>query len=416
MAITSPAQAGRAPGTGRMGVYLHVPWCRQLCPYCDFPVAVVGRAAIPHQRYLDAVLAELAERAHEVAGRRLVSIYFGGGTPSLWEPACLATAVRAVADALGGGPGTALDDLEITLEANPQDCVPERLATWRAAGINRLSIGVQSLEPGVLATLGRTDLGDGLAALAAARAAGFERVSADLIFGVPGDVPGGVPALASALDRSVAALAEVGAGHLSVYELTIEERTAFGKAVRAGRMRPLDEDTLAALYEAVHRTLGSHGYEHYEISSHARPGHRAVHNSLYWNGGEYLGLGSGAASFVLLPGGAGVRSVNQRSVHAYLRSRGAERVTTRDHLDPAAVACDRVWLAMRTIDGVPAGALAGAPDFVAWLLDERLASVQDGRIRPTLRGFAYADRIASRVFAHGVTLESLPALDISAAP
>ena len=177
MAITSPAQAGRAPGTGRMGVYLHVPWCRQLCPYCDFPVAVVGRAAIPHQRYLDAVLAELAERAHEVAGRRLVSIYFGGGTPSLWEPACLAAAVRAVADALG--PGAALDDLEITLEANPQDCAPERLATWRAAGINRLSIGVQSLEPGVLATLGRTGLGDGLAALAAARGAGraFSRAS-----------------------------------------------------------------------------------------------------------------------------------------------------------------------------------------------------------------------------------------------
>jgi coproporphyrinogen III oxidase-like Fe-S oxidoreductase len=432
MAITSPAQAGRAPGTGRMGVYLHVPWCRQLCPYCDFPVAVVGRAAIPHQRYLDAVLVELAERAHEVAGRRLVSIYFGGGTPSLWEPACLAAAVRAVADALEGGPGVALDDLEITLEANPQDCVPERLATWRAAGINRLSIGVQSLEPGVLATLGRTDLGDGLAAIAAARAAGFDRISADLIFGVPGgvpggvpagvpgsvpgDIPGGVPALASALDRSVAALAEVGAGHISAYELTIEERTAFGKAVRAGRMHPLDEDTLAALYEAVHRTLGGHGYEHYEISSYARPGHRAVHNSLYWNGGEYLGLGCGAASFVLLPGGAGVRSVNQRSVHAYLRSRGGERVATRDLLDPAAVACDRVWLAMRTVDGVPAGALSGAPDFVAWLLDEQLASVQDGHIRPTLRGFAYADRIASRVFAHGVTLESHPALDTSVAP
>lgn len=419
MAITTPAQAGSVPGTGRVGVYLHVPWCRQLCPYCDFPVAVVGRAAIPHQRYLDAVLAELAERAHEVAGRRLVSIYFGGGTPSLWEPACLAAAVRAVVDALGDEPGAAPGQREITLEANPQDCVPERLAAWRAAGINRLSIGVQSLEPGVLATLGRTGLGDGLAALAAARAAGFDRVSADIIFGVPARLPAAapdVPALASALDRSVAALAAIGVGHLSVYELTIEERTAFGKAVRAGRMRPLDEDTLAAQYEAVHHTLGSHGYEHYEISSHARPGQRAVHNSLYWNGGEYLGLGSGAASFVLLPGGAGVRSVNQRSVHAYLRSHGAGRVATRDVLDPAEVACDRVWLAMRTVDGVPAAALAGAPAFVAWLLDERLASVQDGRIRPTLRGFAYADRIASRAFAHGVTLEPTPAIDTSVSP
>jgi oxygen-independent coproporphyrinogen-3 oxidase len=235
---------------------------------------------------------------------------------------------------------------------------------------------------------------------------------------VPGSQPAApdAPALAAALDHSVAALAGLGVGHLSVYELTIEERTAFGKAVRAGRMHPLDEDTLAAQYEAVHHVLGGHGYEHYEISSHARPGHRAVHNSLYWNGGEYLGLGNGAASFVLLPDGGGVRSVNQRSVHTYLRGHGAGRVATRDVLAPAEVACDRVWLAMRTVDGVPAAALAGAPAFVDWLLDERLARVQDGRIRPTLRGFAYADRIASRVFTHGVTLEPSPAIDTSVSP
>jgi oxygen-independent coproporphyrinogen-3 oxidase len=430
---------GAAASAGDLGVYIHVPWCRQLCPYCDFAVAVVGRTPIPHRRYLDAILAELAERAPEVAGRRLVSIYFGGGTPSLWEPACLEAAVAAVARRFSAGRRELADlpdlpdlsDVEITLEANPQDCVPERLAAWRAAGIDRLSIGVQSLAPGVLRALGRTGLGDGPAALAAAAAAGFERISADVIFGVPGGAPAGAsPDLASGVAsglasgaagapteadeavRSVAALADTGVGHLSVYELTIEERTGFGKAVRAGRLTPLDEDRLAALYQAVHRTLEARGFEHYEISSYARPGQRAVHNSLYWNGGEYLGLGSSAASFVLRPDGAGVRSVNQRSVHAYLRSRGGERVAEREVLDPAEVARDRVWLGMRTADGVAAEALAGAPALVRWLLDEDLATVGGGRIRPTQRGFAYADRIASRVFAHGVTLGQ-PVIDAS---
>jgi putative oxygen-independent coproporphyrinogen III oxidase len=412
----STDNAKRGSGGPALGIYIHVPWCRQLCPYCDFAVAVVGRAPIPHRRYLDAVLAELGERAPEVAGRRLVSIYFGGGTPSLWEPACLEAACDAVARTFGAdlpGPETTPEttpetNIEITLEANPQDCVPERLAAWRAAGINRLSIGVQSLEPGVLRTLGRTGLGDGPAALAAAAAAGFERISADVIFGVPGGAPAGIPGGEDDAVRGVAALADTGAGHLSVYELTIEERTAFGKAVRAGRMTPLDEDRLAALYRDVHRTLEARGFEHYEISSYARPGQRAVHNSLYWNGGEYLGLGSSAASFVLRPDGSGVRSVNQRSVHAYLRSRGEARVAEHEVLDPAEVARDRVWLGMRTADGVAGEALSGAPALVRWLLDENLATVGGGRIRPTLRGFAYADRIASRVFAHGVTLGQPP--------
>ena len=243
---------GSVAGGGALGVYIHVPWCRQLCPYCDFAVAMVGRAPIPHQRYLDAVLAELTERAPEVAGRRLVSIYFGGGTPSLWQPACLEAVVTAVKQVFA--PDLAAE-LEVTLEANPQDCVPDRLAAWRAAGIDRLSIGVQSLEPEVLRALGRSALGDGPAALSAAAAAGFRRVSADLIFGVPRGARGGgdVPGAAGALDRSVAALADTGVGHLSVYELTIEDRTAFGKAVRAGRMAPLDDQQGSAARKHQHR-------------------------------------------------------------------------------------------------------------------------------------------------------------------
>ncbi|ACY15082.1 oxygen-independent coproporphyrinogen III oxidase [Haliangium ochraceum DSM 14365] len=384
-----------------MGVYVHVPWCRTLCPYCDFAVSVVGRSGIPHRAYLDALCAELSERAPALGDRELVSIYLGGGTPSLWEPACVAALIDAVTAALGARSALARGALEITLEANPQDCAPERLAAWRQGGVNRLSIGVQSLRPQALAVLGRSHLGDGMAALAAARAAGFTRVSADAIFGVPGAAADRDD---SALDRSIEALAATGVGHLSVYELTIETRTAYGKAVRAGRMQPLAEDVLAAQYEAVHRALAARGYQHYEISSYARPGHRAVHNSLYWSGAEYLGLGCGAASFLLREGGGGERATNLRSVHAYLRARGDQRVAAREQLSPQDVALDRVWLGMRTIDGIPAAALARAPELVDWLLSERLVTREGERLCPTLRGFSYADRIASRMFDAGAKI------------
>ncbi|WP_428262102.1 coproporphyrinogen-III oxidase family protein [Haliangium sp.] len=393
-----------------LGVYVHVPWCRRLCPYCDFAVTVVGRRPIPHRAYLDAILAEWAEHAPGLAGRELVSIYFGGGTPSLWEPDCLAATVNAIAGHMGADPA----GLEITLEANPDDCTPARLAAWRRAGINRLSIGVQSLSSATLARLGRDHLGDGPAALSAAREAGFERLSADLIFAVPEAASASAPGTAAAseasrgdhagLDPSVAQVADMGVGHLSVYELTIEERTSFGKAARRGRLVPLSDERRGAQYEAAHELLCGRGYEHYEISSYARPGQRAVHNQLYWTGGEYLGLGCGAASFVLDRDGGAERRTNLRALAPYLRARGPERVAERERLDPGEVAVDRVWLGLRTVDGVPERSLAGAPALVAWLLGDRLAVRRDERICPTLRGFLYADRIASRVFAGGATL------------
>ncbi len=401
-----------------VGVYIHVPWCRKLCPYCDFAVAVVGRAPIPHQAYLDALLAELDDHAAALAGRELVSIYFGGGTPSLWQPACLAAAIEAVAARAGADPA----GLEITIEANPDDCTAEALAAWRAAGINRLSIGVQSLRPEILSALGRDHLGAGEIALEAARAAGFTRVSADLMFGVPtGDGlpdaagpdaagpdaagPGAAGPNAAGLDPSVRALAETGVGHLSVYELTIEPRTQFGKRARRGSLVPLTGDVLAAQYHAVDAALGALGYEHYEISSYARPGQRAIHNQLYWTGAEYLGLGCGAASFVYAPDGGGERRTNVRSVRAYLAARGGERVAEREPLSAAEVAVDRVWLGLRTRAGIPAHWLSGAPQLLAWLRAGALVEECGDRLCPTLRGFSYADEIASRVFTAGATLD-----------
>ncbi|MBP6632300.1 MAG: coproporphyrinogen III oxidase family protein [Kofleriaceae bacterium] len=378
-----------------LGVYIHFPYCRKLCPYCDFAVAV-AHPEPPHEVYLAAVLAELAARAPAVlagGAPALRSIYFGGGTPSWWRPDCLAAVVEAVITTLA--PGTRAAALEITLEANPSDCTPASLAGWRAAGINRVSIGVQSLDDGELRVLGRDHRhGDGAAAIAAARAAGLRSVSGDAILGAPR--PGRATSPAPAL-------ADLGCDHVSAYELTIEARTAFGKRTAAGRMVPRDEDELAALYLATDEAMRARGFEHYEISSYARPGHRAVHNSLYWSGGDFLGLGAGAASFLSTPDaadGGGVRTLNTRRARAYLAAPTAAGSEHR-HEPAAEVARDRLWLGLRTSDGVDAALVgaAGADAALAGLAEAGLVELARGRWRPTLRGFLFSDQIARRVVA-----------------
>jgi oxygen-independent coproporphyrinogen-3 oxidase len=346
---------------------------------------VVARGAPPHRAYLDAVLGELDERAPALDGRTLRSIYLGGGTPSMWEPACITDLVARVAARWNAPPAA----LEITVEANPVDCTPERMAAWRAAGVNRLSIGVQSWDAADLAALGRDhEMGDGPAALAAARAAGFDTVSADLILGAPG-----VARDATAAPPSVAAAIASGVPQLSVYELTIEPATAFGKRARAGTLPVLAEDDLAALYEATHHALTSAGFEHYAVSSFARPGRRAVPTSLKWQGAEFLGLGMGAASFVRAPDGTAIRQVNSRRLADYTAG-GAARIAERTPLTAAEVVTDELWLAMRTSDGAPAAAHGPVAD---WLLAGGLGEARGDRICPTLRGFLFADQIATRV-------------------
>lgn len=358
-----------------LGVYVHFPWCRKVCPYCDFAVEAGAPA---HDAYLAAILAELAARAPGFSGP-LVSIYFGGGTPSLWRVDCLARVIAEVRARFG-------EPREVTLEANPTDCVPATLAAWREAGITRLSIGVQSFDASELVVLGRDHrFGDGRSALAAARAAGFV-VSADFILGTP--VPGRAPA---------SPVVEPDVDHLSIYELTIEERTAFGARVRAGRMTPLPEDALLELYVATHEALLARGFEHYEISSYARPGRRAVHNSLYWRGAPYLGLGASAASLALAADGSGERATNPRRSAEYMMAPGRPAEVSR--LSPREMEIDRAWLGLRTSDGIAEADLAAA--VAGWLVEEGLAERREGRICPTLRGFLMADRIAARVVASG---------------
>ncbi|MEZ4359506.1 MAG: radical SAM family heme chaperone HemW [Kofleriaceae bacterium] len=368
-----------------LGVYVHFPWCRKRCPYCDFAVEVALEP--PHRAYLEAVLAELAEQAPRFAGRELVSVYLGGGTPSLWEPACVAELVAAVR---ARWPTDA--PLEITLEANPRDCAPARLAAWRAAGVSRVSVGVQATRATELAILGRDHrVGDGREALAhLVRAGGFS-ISADLIVGVPSSARLGAPDPRDELSW-IPELAASGAEHLSVYELTIEDGAAFAKRVRDGRLAPRAADAQAALYERLHDALGAHGYEHYEISSYARPGRRAVHNSLYWTGGEYLGLGVGAASY-LRDGAGAIRWTNRRRFAAY----GADRVAETRRIPAEEDRADRLWLGLRTRDGVAEDELARRRGVTEWLLGEGLAERRQGRICPTLRGFLFADAVAERV-------------------
>lgn len=371
----------------------------------------------PHRPYLAAVLDELGAQAPRFAGRGLVSIYLGGGTPSLWQPACVAELIAAI-----GARFPAAAPLEITMEANPADCTAERIAAWKAAGINRVSVGVQSTRPGELALLGRDHrVGDGLAALAELGAAGGLAISADFIVGVPRatrlpvvdaaaasapESPGAARAAALAGGELawIDALAASPARHASVYELTIEEGAAFAKRVRDGRLVPRDGDALAELYLTIHHALAARGFEHYEISSYAQPGQRAVHNSLYWSGGEYLGLGVGAASYWRGPDGSAERWHNQRRFAAYQERRLAElrQVAADEDLT------DRLWLGMRTRDGVAAALLATRPGVTEWLLAERLAErdadasgpsggALEPRVRPTVRGFLFADAIAERI-------------------
>lgn len=383
-----------------LGVYVHFPWCRRRCPYCDFAVEIAVEP--PHRDYLAAVLAELADEGSAFEGRDLVSIYFGGGTPSLWDAGCVAELIAAVrARFAARGP------LEITMEANPTDCHPERLAAWKAAGVTRISVGVQSTRPDELALLGRDHrVGDGMSALERIAAAGELLLSADFIVGVPerrlpivgqsgGPSVGPIAGTSAAGQEGelawIDALAASPAGHASVYELTIEEGAAFAKRVRDGRLAPRSTDALAELYVRIHHALALRGFEHYEISSYARPGQRAVHNTLYWTGGEYLGLGVGAASYRRTLDGA-LRWTNQRRFAAYR----ALRRTDEPRLIPADEdRADRLWLGMRTSDGVLTSDLP--PAITSWLLSDGLATSHADRIQPTVRGFLFADAIADRI-------------------
>src|SRR5207247_8701015 len=276
-------------------LYLHVPFCVRRCSYCDFSIAV--RKRIPAREYVEAVLGELemVRAADPGAVPRgspedgLETLYLGGGTPSLLPPDALATLVTSLLDAFGATPSR--DAVEVTAEANPEDVTPELASVWRRAGVNRVSLGAQSFDDNVLKWMHRShDAARIGAAVHALRGAGIENISLDLIFGLPKE-------LHRDWDRDLDMLCSLLPAHCSLYGLTVEPRTPLDRWISRGATRAPDDERYAEEYLTAHRRLTRENYEFYEVSNAARDGFRSKHNSAYWSGRPYVGLGPAAHSF-----------------------------------------------------------------------------------------------------------------------
>ncbi len=357
-----------------VGLYVHWPFCKSKCPYCDFNSHV--RQGVDHTAWRNALLRELEHTAEQAGPRRLHSIFFGGGTPSLMEPETAAAVIEA---ARAHWPAEA--DLEITLEANPTSVEAGKFAAFAEAGVNRVSLGVQSLRPGALSFLGRQhDAGQALAAVELA-ARHFPRFSFDLIYARPGQTVAEWRAeLTEALPYTN--------GHMSLYQLTIEPGTAFHTDHRLGRFDMPDEDLAAAFFQETQALLEAHGMPAYEVSNHARPGEESRHNLIYWRYLDYAGIGPGAHGRMTLGG----RKHAQRRYR--LPEKWLEAVQKNGHameeevpLDPETQRDERVMMGLRLGEGVLAEGLK--EDRIDRLRDEgylvrrgnRIVATGEGRLR-----------------------------------
>lgn len=373
-------------------LYVHVPYCRHVCPYCDFNV--VASASPPEAEYVTTLVAEMYAYADMDAwyGRLLKTIYLGGGTPSLFSPAAVATLLEAAARRFGIESGA-----EITLEANPGTVTRASLAGYAAAGVNRLSLGAQSFNPTLLKTLGRDHSPeDTHAAVAAARAAGLANVSLDLIYAVPG-------ATLADWHADIRAAIDLAPEHVSAYALTYEAGTPFHTWRAAGRVTPVHDDLEAAMSEAACGTFAAAGYERYEISSWSRPGFASRHNQSYWDGSDYLGVGAGAHSFAAGP--PACRWANHRPPETYraaVASAGTA-IAQEEHLSAAQAESDAVITGLRRLVGVDAPGFArrfGRPLEAAFpqlarLVEDGLLERAGERVRLTPRGLAFADSVSA---------------------
>ena len=374
-----------AHGQVRAGVYVHFPWCLAKCPYCDFVSFGTERGAIDHEGYADAVLRELDRRAQSVLDRRIESVFFGGGTPSLWDPRQLGRVLAGVKAALD-----CADELEITVECNPTSLDGDRARQLVDVGVNRVSIGVQSLRDERLKHLGRLhDAAGARQAIRDALQAKVPRVSGDLIFGLPDQSPADATAEATEL-------CDLGLDHLSAYQLTIEPGTRFGELAKRGRLPLADEGAVAESFLAIDAALGARGLRHYEISNYARPGQEARHNLGYWRGDEYLGLGCAAYGFLMTGPDEGVRYRNDPSPEHYVQ--GAP--STQELIDPATRMRERVMLGLRVTEGVDldGGLTPDRERSLAWLEQRGRVVRQGSRVRIPSAAWLWADDTAARLF------------------
>ncbi|WP_395944265.1 radical SAM family heme chaperone HemW [Brevundimonas sp.] len=374
------------PGSD-VGLYVHWPYCSRICPYCDFNVVRDRGRGEEQAGLVEAILADLRAQAMLAGPRRLASIFFGGGTPSLMAPEAVA---RIVETARGLFPPRG--EIEVSLEANPTDAESSRFAALAEAGINRLSMGVQALDDDSLRFLGRDH-----SAAEARRAVGlagqaFSRLSIDLIYARPDQTPDDWAAeLRTALD--------MGFEHVSPYQLTIEPTTAFGRAFARGRLTPPDEDRAAALYETTQDVLQAAGFDAYEVSNHARGvAARSSHNLHVWRGGDYLGLGPGAHGRLTLDG-TRTATVAHRRIADYVAGVGAGTPwAEREGLDAVGAAEERLLLGLRTVEGAPVALLAHlglspAAGATADLIADGFLTVEDGRLVATPAGRPVLDGV-----------------------
>lgn len=387
-----PSLADPAGQDAPLALYIHWPFCVRKCPYCDFNSHV--RAAVDEDQWRDALLADLAHEAALTPGRRLSSIFFGGGTPSLMPPATAAALIAAAQAHWGFTP-----DIEITLEANPSSVEAARFADLAQAGVNRVSLGLQALDDPALVFLGRAHgLDEGLAALATAQRA-FERVSIDLIYARPGQSAGD---WAAELARALA----FGTEHLSLYQLTIEPGTRFATLAAQGKLVPLDTERAADLFEQTRAMTAAAGRPAYEVSNHARPGAESRHNLTYWRYGDYLGVGPGAHGRRL--GRATLRHKKPENFLA-ATARNGHGIQSEDVLPADIRAAEALMMGLRLDEGVDLARLAAltgrAPDaLVDGTAVRRLAAhglvAQTGdRLRVLPAGMLVLDRLLGDIVA-----------------
>jgi len=384
MASAGAGQAGRLVGRAAVpfGAYVHVPFCSVRCGYCDFNTYTADELGEGATRasYADTAIAEIRQASARFGPRPINTVFFGGGTPTQLPTADLVRMLRALDDEFGLTP-----DAEVTTEANPDSVTPESLTELRAGGFTRVSFGMQSAVPHVLAMLDRTHDPERVPlAVQWARAAGFEHVSVDLIYGTPGE----------SLDdwqASLDAVAAMDVDHVSAYALIVEDGTAFARKVARGEVAMPDDDETAAKYELADSVLSAAGFDWYELSNWAKsPAARCRHNELYWTGADWLGIGPGAHAHV-----AGRRWWNVKHPAAYAQrlSSGEPPEADGEDIDAATAALEDVMLRLRLRVGIEVDRLRNVDQMVA----DGLVVTANGRATLTLRGRLLADHVIRSV-------------------
>ncbi|WP_315813466.1 radical SAM family heme chaperone HemW [Bradyrhizobium sp. SZCCHNR2028] len=376
------------------GVYVHWPFCLSKCPYCDFN-SHVRHAAIDQDRFARAFAQEIATTAARIGPRTVTSIFLGGGTPSLMQP----QTVGAILDAIGKHWHVA-GNVEVSLEANPTSVEATRFAGYRAAGVNRVSLGVQAMDDASLKMLGRLHTAEeAMKAVAIARNA-FERYSFDLIYARPDQTPA---MWTEELTRAIGEAAE----HLSLYQLTIEEGTPFFGLHAAGKLTTPDEGLARTLYDVTQEICGRHGLPAYEISNHARPGAECRHNLIYWRGHEYAGIGPGAHGRLDIGGIRHATATDKRPEAWLMRvESNGHGVMTDDELNREERADEFLLMGLRLAEGIDPrryAAISGRaldPRRIALLREEGAIAVDpDGRLRVTQDGFPVLDAVVADLAA-----------------